>query len=117
VKNRFSANAPKTQLDLNIEIALNFTEFRARSKLSIQVQDKLKRMQENIAPFVHEWNAVSPALEAPAGKSGKGASHMTPCFASRVPTGRFPEEPQGIQRSPPSKGNVGGNAKFRPSLK
>lgn len=51
-----------------------------------QVHRKLQRMQENIAPFV---------LDAPATQTDNNTDtrrpHMTPCFASRVPTGRMPE--------------------------
>jgi hypothetical protein len=48
---------------------------------SAQLHRKLKQMQENIAPFL-------PESEHEVGVPPK---HMTPCFASRVPTGRLPE--------------------------
>jgi len=64
---------------------------RHHTDASIEVQGKLKRMQENIAPFVNEWNTVTCNIESDVSKS-KGTNHMTPCFASRVPTGRIPRE-------------------------
>lgn len=53
-----------------------------------QVQRKLQSMQENIAPFLEaqgttEYGASSGS-RAPAKRM-----HMTPCFASKVPTGRL----------------------------
>lgn len=67
-----------------------------------EVNHKLQRMQENITPFLQDFGATqsSPTLGIEQEKksaatratssSGKRPNHMTPCFASRVPTGRLP---------------------------
>lgn len=57
---------------------------RHHDHAAVEVQSKLKQMQENIAPFVHETEKD--------GSNTKSNSRMTSCFASRVPTGRLPED-------------------------
>eukprot|EP00931_Biecheleriopsis_adriatica_P009344 TRINITY_DN110414_c0_g1_i1.p1 TRINITY_DN110414_c0_g1~~TRINITY_DN110414_c0_g1_i1.p1 ORF type:complete len:708 (-),score=173.58 TRINITY_DN110414_c0_g1_i1:74-2197(-) len=52
-----------------------------------QVQRKLRQMQENIAPFLPETEHFDSTSSV-----GASPAHMTPCFASRVPTGRLPEK-------------------------
>lgn len=60
-----------------------------QDEAAVQLQRKLQRMQENIAPFVQELDVQVPASAG----SWHPASpqRLTPCFASRVPTGRLPE--------------------------
>eukprot|EP00933_Yihiella_yeosuensis_P009255 TRINITY_DN115099_c0_g1_i1.p1 TRINITY_DN115099_c0_g1~~TRINITY_DN115099_c0_g1_i1.p1 ORF type:complete len:711 (-),score=138.95 TRINITY_DN115099_c0_g1_i1:52-2184(-) len=50
------------------------------------LQWKLQQMQENIAPFLADAAPTSPEESFVKPTS----SHMSPCFASKVPTGRIP---------------------------
>jgi len=80
--------APAEQLRRQLlRISKNQTEAAS------EVQRKLRRMQENIAPFTQELEQMKSSSSSQA-RSG----HMTPCFASRVPTGRFPSAGSGRGR-------------------
>ncbi|CAK0891048.1 unnamed protein product, partial [Prorocentrum cordatum] len=57
---------------------------RNHDEAAAEVAEKIRSMQENIAPFVHELHERGWAADAAP------PSRMTPCFASRVPTGRLP---------------------------
>jgi len=62
-------------------------------------------MQENIVPFVPEPRGTRRFDTSTESMQATGRPHMTPCFASRVPTGRLPgpsvaaETPQKLQLS------------------
>ncbi|CAE8621605.1 unnamed protein product [Polarella glacialis] len=64
---------------------------------AVQLNYKLLQMQENIVPFL----GVSGVLEAEQTVLSASPAHMTPCFASRVPTGRLPEPTSGSRASAP----------------
>jgi hypothetical protein len=59
---------------------------RHQNDAAAQVQRKWKSMQENIAPFIQE----------DSGSNHTAAQRNSPCFASRVPTGRLPEDLTGV---------------------
>lgn len=56
-----------------------------RDEAASSLRDKFERMQEDIAPFVEV-----PAPREVWGHRRGVLEHMSPCFASRVPTGRAP---------------------------
>lgn len=59
-----------------------------QGEAAMQIQHKLQRMQENIAPFLEEMPGGEPGASS-GSKTPAKRMHMTPCFASKVPTGRL----------------------------
>jgi len=73
---------------------------RHHDEAADEVHQKLKEMQENLAPFVEQYKADQPlrtSVDASDGVGRKGggacARNLSPCFASRVSTGRLPDKP------------------------
>lgn len=59
-----------------------------QDQAAVQVQRKLRSMQENIAPFLDEWQPCQETGSSPTPAPKNVAAWA---FASRVPTGRLPE--------------------------
>jgi len=70
---------------------------RHRDEAAVQFHQRLRSMQENLTPFLHESQQQSNADVSCS--SIKSPTHMTPCFASRVPTGRIPQESKAARGS------------------
>jgi len=65
-----------------------------REEAARNVQQKLRCMQEDIAPFVGQESSLGAAGERSSSSTchQRRRMNMTPCFASRVPTGRIPDK-------------------------